>query len=641
MRAPATSLLVLAGLVSAITVPASAGAASLPVAPGSLTGEACKLAGQVPAIGAGAKDACEAIATPLRLPEWLVSKGWGAVNSLLGEVPRQLAGAVQRVIEYGANTVLNGVSGWIASGAVYLVSRVAALINQTTTPQVTSGWFRGSYATLARTAFTLALPLLLFAVGRALFLRDLAELARSVLVYLPLAALLTAGALAVTQMALVVTDSLSAGVAGLSGEQAHAFFARAAKGLVVLAAGSGDLALPGFVVAVIAVFAAILAFVLWLELVVRAAAIYVVLVFLPLAFVALVWPATARVARRTVELLGALIASKLAIVTIVALGAAALLHGGLGGSLDVALAGVVLMGLAVCAPWTLMRLIPLMEAAVAHQEPVSARARAHTVERLRPAELMKRALGESSAPASYSAAETLRQNSARGQRGSTLASGAGSTGAAAGTGGALVGGAVAGAATSAAAGVKRRTASSASALAASPSAAAAHAERSAPQALATATDPALGVTAPAQAAPESSPRAKAVAARGGEMRSPARVIPNEGASDPVAEGGRQRAESEAPSPVGDVRVADLAAPPAAGGAPPVAAPAVAPNTVADGAPMGPSRAEAPPAGTPAGLMAPAVTRPGDPAAAERSRRAREVPVDPDELIPPGEADDGR
>ncbi len=278
MRARAIETFALLGAIAALALSAPASASALAVpGGGGVAGQACSLAGGVPAIGAGAKDACEALVAPLELPEWLAAKGWGALGSLLGGVPKQIAGAVQKVVEYGADTVLDGVSGWIASGAVFLVSRVAKAIDETTTPRVSASWFSGSYATLARIAFTLALPLLFFALARALLRGDLSELARSVLVYLPLSALLTGGAVAVTQMALVVTDGLSLQAAGLAGSQPHAFFAQAAKGLVVLGAGgalAGTPTLPGFVVALLAIVAATCAFVLWLELILRGAAIY-------------------------------------------------------------------------------------------------------------------------------------------------------------------------------------------------------------------------------------------------------------------------------------------------------------------------------------------------------------------------------
>ena len=59
----------------------------------------------------------------------------------------------------------------------------------------------------------------------------------------------------------------------------------------------------------------------------RAAAIYVAVFFMPLALACYVWPATTAIAKRTVELLAALILSKFVIVATLTLGVAAL-HGG-------------------------------------------------------------------------------------------------------------------------------------------------------------------------------------------------------------------------------------------------------------------------------------------------------------------------
>ena len=59
---------------------------------------------------------------------------------------------------------------------------------------------------------------------------------------------------------------------------------------------------------------AVAAFVLWLELLIRAAAVYVAVLFLPLALATLVWPAVSHWCRRLVETLAALILSKFVIV---------------------------------------------------------------------------------------------------------------------------------------------------------------------------------------------------------------------------------------------------------------------------------------------------------------------------------------
>ena len=73
------------------------------------------------------------------------------------------------------------------------------------------------------------------------------------------------------------------------------------------------------------------ALVLWLELLMREAAVYVVVLMLPLAFAAMVWPARRVWAIRAVELLVALILSKFAIVAVLTLGGAALGQSPFGG----------------------------------------------------------------------------------------------------------------------------------------------------------------------------------------------------------------------------------------------------------------------------------------------------------------------
>ena len=123
--------------------------------PAAIAGGICGLAGEAPGVGVVLSGGCEVASAPFKLAEWLVGNGWSALNGLLGGVPKKLAGALSKVVEDGANTVLNGVSGWIASGAVWLVSRVATLTPSTTSPQVSAAWFRGSYAVMVQLALAL------------------------------------------------------------------------------------------------------------------------------------------------------------------------------------------------------------------------------------------------------------------------------------------------------------------------------------------------------------------------------------------------------------------------------------------------------------------------------------------------------
>jgi hypothetical protein len=93
----------------------------------------------------------------------------------------------------------------------------------------------------------------------------------------------------------------------------------------------------------------------WVELLVRAAAVEVAVMFLPLVFAGIVWPSTARYARRMAEILGALIISKLVVIGIVSLGLAELTSADITG----VLAGTAMLGLAAFAPFVLLSLIPL------------------------------------------------------------------------------------------------------------------------------------------------------------------------------------------------------------------------------------------------------------------------------------------
>jgi hypothetical protein len=93
----------------------------------------------------------------------------------------------------------------------------------------------------------------------------------------------------------------------------------------------------------------------WLELLVRSAGIQIAVMFLPLFLSGLVWPATARYARRLAEVLAALVLSKLVVTGILSLGVAAIGSGDLRGVLS----GTAMFVLAAFAPWVVLALIPV------------------------------------------------------------------------------------------------------------------------------------------------------------------------------------------------------------------------------------------------------------------------------------------
>ncbi|MBV9473434.1 MAG: hypothetical protein JO206_10730 [Solirubrobacterales bacterium] len=279
----------------------------------------------------------------------------GAVKTIVGTG----AGAVSSAGSAAAAAVgLAAVGAWVLTGAKFALEQTGKVLGKTTSPQLRSTWFSSAYWRMAAIAAVLTLPFLFAAAIQALVRSDIGLLLRAALGYLPLALIAVGIAAPLTMMLLAVTDQLSAVAAATGGQAGTHFLARAGIAVGVLSFFRGS----PFLAFLVGLLAASGAIVLWLELLMREAAVYIVVLMLPLAFAALVWPARRVWAIRVTELLIALILSKFVIVAVLALGAAALGQGGPGGVTG-AMAGAVLVLLGAFAPWALLRLLPLAELA--------------------------------------------------------------------------------------------------------------------------------------------------------------------------------------------------------------------------------------------------------------------------------------
>ncbi len=314
----------------------------------------------------------------------LGGSGLGAVCSAAGSVAGAVGSAVGSVVGVGVGSVLDAVSSWVTSGAAWLLAQIGGVLSTTTSIDLGAPWFRAHYATMAGLAGVVVVPLLLLGVLQALYRQSAAMLLRTVLVHVPMAVLLTAVAVSLVQIGLAVTDSLCAAVSQGAGLDAGHFL-----GTVTDALGPAQAAQPGgaptfvlFLGGVVVVIGAVL---VWLELLLRSAAVYVAVLFLPLALAGLAWPAIGHWARRLVDTLAALVLSKLVIVAVLSLAAGALAGGtgstpsgvsGPGGGFASILGGAALLLLAAFAPWSLFRLLPFLEAgAVGHLEGLTQRTR--------------------------------------------------------------------------------------------------------------------------------------------------------------------------------------------------------------------------------------------------------------------------
>lgn len=284
-----------------------------------------------------------------------------AVMSAAGGVTSQLAG-------FGANAVLGAISDWVVSAAQWLLGQIGGFLSSSTRPDLTAHWFTSHYQVMAGVAAAVVVPLLLVSAIQSIMRQDPSPLVRAAVVHLPLALLLAAVSVELVQLSLAAVDALSSTVSASAGGDTSKLLSEVATALEP-PASVGEPGAPAFVVFIGALVVVFAAFALWLELIMRTAAVYVALMFLPLALAGLVWPSTMHWSKRLAETLAALVLSKLVIVAVLSLAAAALANGK--GFAQV-LAGAALLLLASFSPFALLRLLPAVElGAVSQLEGVS------------------------------------------------------------------------------------------------------------------------------------------------------------------------------------------------------------------------------------------------------------------------------
>jgi hypothetical protein len=293
------------------------------------------------------------------------SNGGRSANARTNLLGGQLSGVASPLLSSGVgaaatSAIVVAIGAWVLGGAKFALRETAVVLGNTSSPQLASTWFSSTYWRVAGIAVLLTLPFLFAAAVQALLRSDLALLLRAAFGYLPLAMLAVSIAAPVTMLLLAASDQLSAVVSSATGNASSRFISLS----VVSLGGLSDAAGPfmAFFLCMLVVAGAV---VLWIELLMREAAVYVIVLMLPLAFAGMVWPARRIWAIRAIELLVALVMSKFAIVAVLSLGGAALFSGTSAGghSVTAAVAGAVLLVMGVFTPWALLRLLPLAEVA--------------------------------------------------------------------------------------------------------------------------------------------------------------------------------------------------------------------------------------------------------------------------------------
>ena len=206
-------------------------------------------------------------------------------------------------------------------------------------------------------------PLLFAATIGAVLRQDMRRLGRSWGVFLPVSMLAGYAVVELTKTGLDITDGISVRHPVRGHAQPGHVLVRAISLGIIASINEGILS----ILLSLLIIAGCLA--IWLELVVRAAAIELAVFFMPLALAGLVWPATAHWAKRLVEVLVALLLMKPVIVGALCLGAGAVVDVG---DPSTAVSGLAILLIAAFAPYALLKLVPIVGvSAIAHLEGLS------------------------------------------------------------------------------------------------------------------------------------------------------------------------------------------------------------------------------------------------------------------------------
>jgi len=295
------------------------------------SGGSCNV--EIPVIGGLVGGACEA-----------AGEAAGAAGGLIGEA----AGAA-------GNGIMDALASWMIGAASTITSFVSSAMRQTTTPQLQSAWYEAQFAPMADLGAALGLLVALIAFASAAIRRSPEALAAT-LAGIVRAGLGTSLAVALTVIGLDVCDQISSAV--LSGSP-HAFWGTVAHAWGTKGFGGFGSSALAMLIALIEVFAAIF---VWLELIVRNAAIYIAVLFFPVVLAASIWPALSSWTGRLARLLLLFVILKpVALIVLSLAGNAAAaglsLGSGIPSSVGTILAATVIFALAAFAPWALMYLL--------------------------------------------------------------------------------------------------------------------------------------------------------------------------------------------------------------------------------------------------------------------------------------------
>jgi hypothetical protein len=263
------------------------------------------------------------------------------------------------------NALFSALVSWAAEGAELVVKDVigGVIIGTTTLDLGQKSWLSSVTHNMFNVEGLVTAPLLFAATIGAILRQDLKRLGRAWGIYLPLSMLAGYAVVELTNIGLHITDDISTAIQAEVMPSLGSVLVKAMTIGIAATVNEGALSL----LLSLLIIAGCLA--IWLELIVRAAAIELAVFFMPLALAGLVWPATAHWAKRLVEVLVALLLMKPVIIGALCLGAGAVVDVS---DASTAVSGLAILLIAAFAPYALLKLVPVVGvSAIGHLEGLS------------------------------------------------------------------------------------------------------------------------------------------------------------------------------------------------------------------------------------------------------------------------------
>ena len=298
-------------------------------------------------------------------------------QSVMAQVPiveDVTSAVVGDVAGWGFDRVADGVATWVLGAVGFFVEGSVDFLLNSASPDITAAWFSGPgspFSLVRNMAGVMLLGFVFLGLIQGLLAGDVGGMVRRVALDLPGAVIGTAAVIVVTDQLLALTDALSAAVlAGADGQAIHF--------LSGFGATVNDLT-HGFAAVLLGLVAILAGFLVWVELTIRSVLVYTLVALSPLAFATTVWPAARGVLRRTIEVLLAVVFSKLVIAIAISVGVAALSGAGtaapagasgtdeLAAGMGTLFAGTAILVMAAFSPFLLLKLMPVAEAALVAQ----------------------------------------------------------------------------------------------------------------------------------------------------------------------------------------------------------------------------------------------------------------------------------